>query len=85
MQLSPEAILVLDSVRRLEQMTDIGPGRVGRLLIAANFAEAKHRCGLLREAGWLIDLCWCGGRTYRDDRLGLQCLENIHHQVTYRL
>ena len=50
--LIPEAILTWDSIRRLEDMTDIGPGRVGRLMIEANFRQHRYNLGLLRDAGF---------------------------------
>lgn len=53
--LSPEALLTWDSVRRLEDHTDIGPGGVTRLLIEVNFREHVYRCNLLRSAGFLPD------------------------------
>ena len=52
--LTPEAILTWDSIRRLETMTDIGPGRVGRLLIEVNFRQHEYNLGLLRDAGFEV-------------------------------
>lgn len=41
------AQLTLDSVRRLEQHTDIGPGGVTRLLIEINLRQHEHTLGLV--------------------------------------
>lgn len=50
--LSPEALLTWESVRLLEQHTDIGPGNVGPLLIEVNLRQHEHTLTVLREAGF---------------------------------
>lgn len=52
--LSPEALLVWEAVRRLEQHTDIGPGNVGPLLMQVNLRQYEHALSVLREGGYEI-------------------------------